>query len=196
VDQHVKGPLFPWLWLRSLLCCWFDPWPGNFCRLFTWPRNLKIKISKIKKTKQDDCMVGQSVRSDRSSFPIPYNLLAWKYHSKPLLQLQWTTYFLPKVYWGQVLPSCLLTQNTDMKVHVVWTLSWNMSLSMKVKPVYLSMPKMNGKHLGPGYFRASPGLPNMRLSVCEIRKSPISLKPWPFFLLVGKYNLSWQKWAK
>ena len=49
------------------------------------------------------------------------------------------------------------------------------SLSMKVKPVYLSMPKMNGKHLGPGYFQASPRLPNMRRSVCEIRKSTISL---------------------
>lgn len=35
------------------------------------------------------------MRSDRSSFPIPYNLLAWKYHSKPLLQLQWTSNILP-----------------------------------------------------------------------------------------------------
>ena len=113
----------------------------------------------------------------QSSFPIPYNLLAWKYHSKPLLQLQWTRNILPTK--GLLRPgSPFLSSYSKHRYEGACGIDIILeheSLSMKVKPVYLSMPKMNGKHLGPGYFQASPRLPNMRLSVCEIRKSPISL---------------------
>lgn len=34
--QWVKGLVWLWQRLSSLLWHGFNPWPGNFCRLWTW----------------------------------------------------------------------------------------------------------------------------------------------------------------
>ena len=36
--------LLPWLWL--LLCCWFNPWPENFCMLQVRPKKEKCILVK------------------------------------------------------------------------------------------------------------------------------------------------------
>ena len=36
--QQVKDLALSLQWLRSLLCCGFDPWPGNFCMLQMWSK--------------------------------------------------------------------------------------------------------------------------------------------------------------
>ena len=49
------------LWLRSLLWCGFDPWPGNFCMLQAWPAN-KNRNKEIRKS---------ITRSVHRSLPVP-----------------------------------------------------------------------------------------------------------------------------
>ena len=42
VDQQVKDPTsLLWLWLQLWLG--FDPWPGNFCMPWAWPKNKNKK---------------------------------------------------------------------------------------------------------------------------------------------------------
>ena len=43
VVQLVKDPTLSQQWLRSLLWCGFDPWPGNFHMLWVQPKFLFIK---------------------------------------------------------------------------------------------------------------------------------------------------------
>ena len=51
VPQRDKDPAFSLLWLRSLLWCRFDPWPGNFHML--WARqNTFLKQKNIKSFKK------------------------------------------------------------------------------------------------------------------------------------------------
>ena len=38
VAQQVKNLALSLLWLRSLLWCEFDPWPGNFCVPRVWTK--------------------------------------------------------------------------------------------------------------------------------------------------------------
>ena len=42
VAQQVKDLALLLLWLWLLLWCRFDPWPGNLCMLWVWPKK-KIK---------------------------------------------------------------------------------------------------------------------------------------------------------
>ena len=41
VAQRVKDPRLSLLWLRSLQWHGFDPWPGNFCMPWAWPKKGK-----------------------------------------------------------------------------------------------------------------------------------------------------------
>ena len=36
--QQVKDLVLSLQWLRSLLWCRLDPWPGNFRMLHVWPK--------------------------------------------------------------------------------------------------------------------------------------------------------------
>ena len=45
VVSAVKDLSLSMLWLRSLLCCRFDPWPGNFCMLQVQSKKKKKKSS-------------------------------------------------------------------------------------------------------------------------------------------------------
>ena len=40
VAQWVKDLALSLLWLGLLLWCRFDPWPGNFCRPWVWPKKM------------------------------------------------------------------------------------------------------------------------------------------------------------
>ena len=42
--QRVKDPALSLEWLRSLLWHRFDPWPGNFCRLWAQPKKKKKSV--------------------------------------------------------------------------------------------------------------------------------------------------------
>ena len=43
MSQGVKDLALSLLWLWLLLWHGFDPWPGNFCMLWTWPRTKKTQ---------------------------------------------------------------------------------------------------------------------------------------------------------
>ena len=47
VAQQVKDLGSPLLCLGWLLCLGFDPWPGNFCMLWAWPKKVDYKDKKI-----------------------------------------------------------------------------------------------------------------------------------------------------
>ena len=41
--QWIKDPALSLQWLRSLLWCRFDPWPGNFHMLPAWSKKKVIR---------------------------------------------------------------------------------------------------------------------------------------------------------
>ena len=54
----VKDLVLSLLWLRSLLWCRFDPWPGNFCMPQVWPKE---------KRKGKEKKIGSISSSDKAS---------------------------------------------------------------------------------------------------------------------------------
>ena len=45
--QWVKDPVSSLLWLRLLLWCRFDSWPGIFCMLWVLPKKRKKKVEAV-----------------------------------------------------------------------------------------------------------------------------------------------------
>ena len=45
--QWVKDLVWFMLWLRPLLWCKFDPWPGNFHMPQVWPKRKKSEVGEI-----------------------------------------------------------------------------------------------------------------------------------------------------
>ena len=50
VAQEVKDPALPMLWLRSLRCHQFNPWPRNFHKWLAWPKKKKKKLKENMET--------------------------------------------------------------------------------------------------------------------------------------------------
>ena len=48
MGQWVTDPALSLQWLRLLMWCRFDPWPGNFYMLWVWPKKQKQKLNSEK----------------------------------------------------------------------------------------------------------------------------------------------------
>ena len=54
--QLVNDPASSLLWLWLLLCCGFNPWPGNFCMPWARPKNKNNNNIKIEFEGPRECM--------------------------------------------------------------------------------------------------------------------------------------------